>query len=230
MRGVDDGVENGHNVAAVEGPFSAGHFIENHAEGEDVGAPIGVFAESLFGRHVGGRADNGACLSEGGLGVFAGGDVAFGEAEVEDLDQAGGRDHDVGGFQIAMGDAGGVGDGEGGGNLAENFERGGSGAEREVVVESLAFDEFHGDEVDAVDRVIGVDGDDVGVIEGAGGGRFAGEAAAIVFRDGVAGDYLEGNRAAELGVDGFIDGAHAALPKFASDFVVGKAEGETGLS
>ena len=72
-----------------------------------------------------------------------------------------------------MDDAGGVGGGEGAGDLDTVFEDFG---EREAAagdegVEGLAFDLLHRDEVSGVVGGDVVDGDDVGVIEGGGLGR-----------------------------------------------------------
>jgi hypothetical protein len=77
----------------------------------------------LFGRHVGEGASDGADAGErlGEGVVFVGGDFMmeeFGEAEVEEFGHAGVLDHDVGGLEVAVDDAKGVGGGEGGGDLA----------------------------------------------------------------------------------------------------------------
>lgn len=125
-----------------------------------------------------------------------------------------------------MDDAGGVGGVESGGDLAKDFEAGGErvtfGVEGELVVEGFAFDELHGDDIEAVDGIVLIDGYDVGVIEGRGGVGFTGKAAAVVGRDEAAGNYFEGDGAAELLVGGFVDGPHAAFAKLAGDLVVGE--------
>src|SRR5215471_11201214 len=95
-------------LAALSPPKAAGeHFVEHQPEREDVGARIGGFALQLLRRHVLQRALDGAV---GGHG-YGGGFVAALELlphlrqyEIEQLDAVL-RDHDVGGFEVAMDDA-----------------------------------------------------------------------------------------------------------------------------
>ena len=74
------------------------HFVEDAAERVDIRAGIGRFAFPLLRRHVGGRAHHHA----------AGGDrfilARFRQSEIQNLD-AGFRDHDVAGLEIAVNDA-----------------------------------------------------------------------------------------------------------------------------
>jgi hypothetical protein len=100
-----------------------------------------------------------------------------------------------------------------------------SRAERKVRgAERRAVDEVHRDEVAVAVGADLVDGDDVGVAELRGGGRLADEA------DGVARvvepllDDLDGDGALEGGVDGLVDGAHAAARELALDVVAADAE------
>ncbi len=39
-------------IAGLERGAAGQHLVENHAEGEDVGAPIDIQTPALFGRHV----------------------------------------------------------------------------------------------------------------------------------------------------------------------------------
>ena len=99
---------------------------------------------------------------------------------------------------------------------------GGEATGRNAAVERVAFDEFHGEEVDAVGFFDGEDGDDVRVIEGGDGAGFALETGEAV---GIAGHVgrkdLEGDVALEFGVGGAVDLAHAAGAEGADDAVVG---------
>ncbi len=75
----------------------------------------------------------------------------------------------------------------------------------------------------------GMNGANAGMIERGGGAGFAEEAferlriAVCVFRK-----KFQGDAAAEFGVFGFVDDAHAAAAKFAEDFVMGDGFVEHG--
>ena len=125
------------------------------------------------------------------------GERCFGESEVEELDALF-SDEDVGGFQVAVGDAIAV--------------RGVEGFEDLAGVLDSFFDgqrSFEGDALDVLhDEVIGADVvelADVGVIEGGDGAGFAIEA----FGELVFGDF-EGDDAVEAGIAGFPDFSHAS--------------------
>ena len=57
---------------AFEGALAHGHFVEDCAEGENVGAGVGLFAFDLFGRHVLDSADDAAGGGERADGSGAG--------------------------------------------------------------------------------------------------------------------------------------------------------------
>lgn len=87
---LDDGEEQEAGGVTLEGGFAGSHFVENDAEGEEVGAGVERTAEGLLRRHIGGRAESGETAGEltlatgavigGDLGVFHGdgGDALFG--------------------------------------------------------------------------------------------------------------------------------------------------------
>ncbi len=92
--------------------FAGGHRVEDRAQGEDVGSLIDRLALELLRRHVGRRAEDLSfrCQKLGfevGVGVdllrLLTGDL--GETEIQDLELAPSGDHDVAGFEIAVGDA-----------------------------------------------------------------------------------------------------------------------------
>ena len=148
----------------------------------------------------------------------------FGEAEVEDFDAAFVSDHDVGGLEIAMDDASLMRGGERIGHGFRDFDdlRGGESTGRHEAIERLAFDELHGEEVDAVGLFDGENGDDVRVIESRDGAGFALEAGeAFGIECGFGGEDFEGDVALEFCVGGAIDLAHAAGAEGVGDLVVG---------
>ena len=121
---AEDFFEDDAGGFAGEGQLASGHFVEDDGEGEEVGASVEIFAADLFGRHVGDGANGGAwagdllrVLADGGERVAGivdvlfcvGAGCIFGEAEIENFCVAAAGDEDVGGFYVAMDDAGGVG-------------------------------------------------------------------------------------------------------------------------
>jgi hypothetical protein len=142
-------------------------------------------------------------------------------ADLDSLDAV--FEQDVAGLYVAMDQARFVGSRESGGGLAANAEDVFQ-LERafaiDFVLERLALDELH-DEIRWLMRIIdGVDGDDVLVMHGRGGRRFAKEP---LDGDGIGRElgrhHLYGYDAAELGVEGPQDGAHSAVANDFDDFV-----------
>ena len=130
---AQDGGERRHLGFAAEGLTAGEHLVEERAEGENVRPRVDRFALGLFRRHVGHGPDDEALLgprlfvaAEGhgrpgriGRGVLG----QLGQPEVEDLDAAVGRDHDVGRLEVAVDDPGGVGPGQPVGDLDGVAER-----------------------------------------------------------------------------------------------------------
>ena len=163
--------------------MAGGHLVEDDAEREDVGPMIDLLALHLLGRHVGDRPDDRALLGEGlGRHVVVLARVArrgeLGESEVEDLHRAVLGDHDVGRLEIAVGDAALVRDGQGldqrGGDLDRALDR--QPVTGDDLVEALAVDELHRDDVADFRLLDREDGDDVGVRQRRHGLRLATEA------------------------------------------------------
>ena len=120
---------------AAKGQRAGGHLVEHDAEGEQVGAGVEFLAARLLGRHVGDgaqwRAGAGEVLVVDGSEaerdrLRAGGDARgdLGEAEVENLGVAARGDEDVGGLDVAVDDALGVGGVEGVGDFDGQREQG----------------------------------------------------------------------------------------------------------
>ena len=136
----------------------------------------------------------------------------------------------IGGLDVAVDDAFGVGRVEAIGNFDGDVEELGNfdGPALDAVLKSLPFEKFHGDEGAAFEFANIVNGADVGVIEGGSGAGFAMEALdGLGIIGNVVGEEFEGDVAAEAGVLGFVDHAHPAAAEFFLDGVMrdGTADG-----
>ena len=142
------------------------------------------------------------------------------DAEVEDLHDTAGRQHDVRRLEIAVQHARAVCDGEGVGDLHGDCdgERLGQRPLGEPRGQRLALDEFEDDGDVAVVFDDVVDGGDGGMREGGGGAGFVEQLRAAAGGTGLgARDGLERDVTAQARVFREHDGAHAALPEFTQD-------------
>lgn len=175
---VHDGVGDGDYAIAGERLFAGDHLVEDDAEGKDIGAGVDIFSVDLFGRHIGWRSED--------LAVHS--DIRFeceaGDSEIGEFDCAVFENLDIFGFDIAVDDAVGVGEGESFGDFDRDFA-GVIGAESALFFdsfsESLTVQELHCEVV--ASGLFGniVDGYDVGVDKGSGGFCFAHEALDTIF-------------------------------------------------
>jgi hypothetical protein len=99
-----DRVKDVHDVVACERRLPAQHLEEQAARGKQIGASVDGLPKHLFGRHVVGRADDGAREREVRLGGTTGGGNWPRESEIEQLHAVRCEEH-VRGFQIAMHEA-----------------------------------------------------------------------------------------------------------------------------
>ena len=219
---------------ALERTATGEHLVQHRAEGEDVASAIHRPAFGLLGRHVGGRAENRSPLGPQicrnrrrrvvpGLRLDQ-----LGQAEVHELRLAALREHDVRRLDVAVDDAGGVRGAERARDLDGVVER--LRDRKQLLlqepVEGGAVDVLHDDEV-AIGSFGGVpvdvvDRDDVGVVEGRGGPRLAGEAFPPPAAGGGVGVHdLDGHGAIEARVAGAIDDSHPSFAQLLEDLVVG---------
>ena len=240
---VKNGVEDEGSAFAAERKLAGGHFIEYGAEREQIAANVKLLGAGLFWRHVSDGAERAA-----GAGEMAGVDVervecfggaqggfgfgGFGEAEVKNFGVAPLGDEDVGGLDVAVDDAFGVGGVEAVGDVNREGEklfeferRAGDG-----VLKSSAIEKLHGDETLAGVLADFVDGANVGMVEGGSRAGFAAEAfkRLRIFRE-IVGKEFQGDETAEVRVFGFVDDTHATPTNFAENFVMGDRLAEEGV-
>ncbi len=236
----DRGERVAHRLAGEE-PLSREHLPEDDAEGPDVGALVHRLAAGLLGAHVGRGPEDHAGLGPlarhrrgaGGVArVQGGGGVAregLGEAEVEDLDLAVGRELDVGGLEVAVDDALAVGLLERLGDLPRDGERlvDGERAAREPLREVLARHQLHRQRHEALALLEPVDRRDIRVAERREDLRLAAEAreALGVLGEGGRQD-LERGLAAELRVPRAVHLSHPSRAESHPDLV--RAEPHSG--
>ena len=210
--------DRGHRLGrrcALEGPAAREHLVKHRAQREDVRALVGGQLLHLLGRHV---ADGSEAMARVGAGRYGGARAPFrthqlGEPEVEDLDPTVAADEEVLRLDVAMDDA--------------LLVRGGQTAcDLHGVVQRLARRQSGAAQDRAKRRplqqlrdqvggpVLGadvVDGEHVGVIQGAGGAGFLREAAQALFVPGERRrQHLERDLAAQSRVARAVDLAHAS--------------------
>ena len=208
-----------HAVAqpAGEGLPVAEQLEDDGAHREDVAPVVDRQPAHLLGRHVVEAADERAGVGDPRIGQLR-------DAEVQDLQPAAPLlHHQVGGLDVAVDDAEGVGVGQ---PVAELFEEPELAGDRGRLPppdprrQRLAVDVLHGDEGLALLLADVEDADDVLVLEDAGGIGFLHEAPPDLFVVEPFLEELDGDRAAaDLGVAGAQERAHAARPDRAHNLV-----------
>jgi hypothetical protein len=181
----------------------------------------------LFGRHVRSRPDDGAGGREVRphhgrrvTGRLTRGE--FGYPEIEHLDLAVGRDQDVAGLEIAMGDPLGMRGGNSPGqrerDLDQVSQRQAAGGHARG--NGVAVDELHHQQHALAGFVNRVDGDDVRMGQGGEQPRLTCEALALLrARHARRGQDLDRDPAPQRRVVPFVDFAHAAGPQQRTDVV-----------
>ena len=207
---------------ALEGRLAGEHLVGHDRERVDVGASGHVQARDLLRRHVGRRAEDLARRGHDRVG-----DV--GHAEVHELRLPVGLDHDVGGLDVPVHDAGPVREVHRIGHRGEQPQDG-LGLDPALLADQLlqrpALDVLH-DEV-AVAHV--VHADDGGVVEPTRGLRLAAEAPQVLGRrlggEVLGLDRLDRDRAGDDGVPGRVHPAHRALADLGEDLVTSEPLGK----
>ena len=191
------------------------HFVEDDAQGPEVGPGVDFVAAGLFGRHVGDRPHGRSGLGQPG---FAG---QLGQSEIEDLGQAVRGDHDIARLDVAVDDAVFVGLGQSLGDLGGDADRVGRGqrAAGDPLLEGLAGITGHGDVETAVLRFVDVvNGADVRVVEARRGAGLVDEPLPGLGIGRESGrQELQGDPSVEAEVLGLVDDAHAAPAELADD-------------
>ena len=169
---MNDLHQRGRHVFAVKGVVVGKQLVQHNPSRKDIGPRIYRTAIDLLGRHVAHAAHD---LS--GSGFF--GSANVGDTEIHDLDRAIFRNHDVGRLDIAMHNAAvvsvtqTVADANNGLDFFEDTEL---PAGRNDGIEALALQELH--HKIRISRVVPQfeDGDDIGMLQAAGGLGLAKEA------------------------------------------------------
>jgi len=208
---------DGRDRGTIERTVSCDQLIENNADGKDVGAMVLRFSLDLFGRKIGGSSDQ-----AGGAGNL-GGETR--DAKVTEFDLTLVGDEDVGGFDVAVDDAGFVSAAQGIGKIACPHS---CARERhkpffgERSIERLAGDVF-GDEVSAA-VVVGadiVDGNDIGMGEAAEDLGFAKKLLLQIRRGKAVGEGFEDDGAIDESVASLVDAAGGTDTDRAKNLVTG---------
>ena len=214
---------------ALERRAAGKQLEERAAEAVDV-CPIvrAAAVGGLFGGHVVGRAHGLA-----GPGHFVAAAVLAVEAgkpQVEDLDLAPRREHEVGGLDVAVDQVVLVDVLKTHGNLPGEFA-GVRHAEpagmRDQPRQVQPLDILHDQHRAAVDFAGVVGADDLRVVQPADGLHLAFEACdGPLVLDVALGQHLDRDNPVELGVQGLVDGAHAAVPELLEELVFAKLAGD----
>ena len=228
---MEDGVEDGRGGASRKCPPPRGHLVEHRTEGEQVGPRIDGAAERLLGRHVCDGSDRETGAREKGPRVDSRGVIRRAEGplvdlrqtEIKDLRRAPVGDEDVARLDVPVDDRPRMGRLEGFEDLTCEIEQalGRHGAPADHLLQGLARQQLHDDEVQPLVLPDVVDRADVRMIQSRGGAGFAAES---VQRCGIApgalGQDFQGHLAAQARVPRPVDLSHAALADATEDLVV----------
>ena len=227
--------EGRHFGRAGEHATAGDHFIEHRAKREDIRSGIRGFSLGLFGRHVGGGAEDRAFLGLQtpvcGRGSrrhpfvdrLAAGVGELRQSEVEHLEWTFIADHDVGRLEVPVKNAGGVCGCQRVRDLNGVAERGADTqpAAANQMSERGARDVLHRDEVDAVGLPDLINRDDVRMIQGGSGSGLLNEALTSLSIDrAIRLEQLDRDGPAEARIDGAVDDAHPAFAERLQDLVM----------
>ena len=199
--------------------------VSEHPDRIDVGALVHHGTGDLFGRHVVQRPDHLAGVGQARL-------PGVGDAEVEDLHRAGGVfDHDVRRLDVTMDDARLVGAAQRIAHFLEDgelFEDRHGRAPVDHGGQRLSRDVLHRDERPVAVFTGVEDGDDVGVVEPAGGADFAREALPHGLVLEALAEQLDRDEAVDGGVPREIEGSHPPMRELTRNQVPPNDSGDLG--
>ena len=216
-----DVVEYRHYVSAGKGQLAAQHLVQHDAKGKNIGATIYFIPARLLRRHVRSRASHdprqGKADQLGALRVFFtalfSGVTELGEAEVQHLDNAVARHHDVARLQVSVHHSGCVGLHQGIGDLdaiaqglllaqLSGLQQSSEGGPAHIL---------HDDEICVALGVDLMDGDDIGMVErGCRHGLALKATPSARSPRPVGGQKFDRHVPAQTGVTGKIDLSHGA--------------------
>ena len=180
-RAIQNFGKNDAGRVATKRKYARGHLIEHYAKGKNVTASIEILAAHLLGGHVSHGANGGSGTGEvvgvdthshGSVGGGGGTDTRlgvdhFGEAKVQDFGVAALGNEDIGGLNVAVQDAFGMGSVKGIGEVDGNFHDAGNvqSTGGDKIFKCDAVKMFHGDEALAFVFANFVNSADIGMIE-----------------------------------------------------------------
>jgi membrane dipeptidase len=212
--GLDVHEQRGHGVLGPVGHVTRQELERHDRQRIDVAALVHPPAACLLGAHVLGSAHRVA----GSRRSF----TALGDAEVHHADAPLAVEHDVGGLEVAVDDAGGVNGFQPAGRLRHQLQRfaGGQGALAHALLEADPVHQLHRDPAQAVALAVLVDARHVGIGHLAGQPDLGAEAAHEVLLAGQLGTQdLQRHRLVQHAVARLVDGAHPAAAQQAQDLV-----------
>ena len=229
-RAIQNAVEDQPRAVAVKRWRTSRHFVQHHAEREQVGAGIQVLCPYLLGRHVGDRSQRTAWTCQAGdrrygrRGVVS---VAtrtdFGQAEVENLGVAAAGAEQIRRLDVAVNDPGVMRRLERVGDLDRHCQQQ-VDIERvpgHAVLQGRPFEAFHHQERAAVLFADVVDGADVGVIQGGSGLRLVAESGqGIGSVSEIGRQELQRDKAPQPRILGLVYDAHSAAAQLLGDPIV----------
>ncbi len=233
---VQDLVEECGRRFTLERTDAGRHFVEHHAQREQVAPCIHILPERLLGRHVGNRPERGSGAGQAEISVVGRprlrpghrqrpriGLERFGQPEVQDLGVATLGDEDVRRLDIPMDDLVSVSGGKAVGDLGSIPEDlvGAEPFRLEAMRQRFAFQQFHRNEVPTFVLVDVVDGADVWVIQRrrrAGLPLEPGDRFTVVGKP--LGQEFQRDRAPEPEVVGPVDNTHPPASQFLPNLVV----------
>ena len=227
---LQDRGDGGDSSIPLKRPLSRGHLVENNAHGKNVGSGIDGFALGLLRRHVGRGAQNLSLCGHAAIanhgGTFSPGvrRHELGQTEVQHLYPAFFVEHDVYGFQIAVGDSLGMGIthglGKRNGYLQKTRQRKPAGGD--LLGQGPTLHQFHDQEQIVPILFHRIDGHDVGMLEGSHRHGLADETLPVIgIGGGVRGENLDRHVSVELGIPGAVDLAHTPGAQRGQNFVMG---------